>query len=130
MAIIKVSEKVKQELEELKTEGEFKSLDAVIRYYINSFVEVHGGIFLGSEGGAWCNIGNMRRVSIRNNYQNDYISPPETIRLYKCLKCGTIASQEDDESIVIPNCIGCRKGMTPITIQIGLPQKTNQKVNI
>jgi len=49
VALIKVSEVVKEELEQLKKKGEFKSLDAVIRHYIDSSVEVIGGIFLGSD---------------------------------------------------------------------------------
>ncbi len=119
MPLIKVSDKVKKELEELKAEGEFKSLDAVIRHYISSFVEVNGGIFLGSDGGVWNNIINVRRALIRNNYSNYHITPPETIRLYKCLTCGTTCSQKEDELIIVPNCAGCGNGMTPIIIQIG-----------
>ena len=122
MAIIKVSETVKQELEELKTEKEFKSLDAVIRYHINSFVEVNGGIFLGSDGGEVIKLVNVRRSSTMNNFTHLFISPPTTIKLYKCLKCQTTTIQNEGELIVVPNCAGCGKGMTPITIQIGLEQ--------
>jgi len=133
MALIKVSEIVKEELEQLKEKGEFKSLDAVIRHYIDSFVEVSGGIFLNSTEavgyenlgydsvslGGEVNIRNVRSFSIKYNYADTYISPPQTIKLYKCLKCGTMGTQKEDESIIVPNCAGCGKGMTPITIHVG-----------
>lgn len=136
MALIKVSEVVKKELEQLKKDGEFKSLDAVIRYDIDSSVEVVGGIFLNSTEligyeelgrgkisiGGEVNIRNVRNVSVRYNYVNTHISPPQTIKLYKCLKCGTLGTQNDNELIIVPNCLGCGKGMTPITIQIGFPR--------
>ena len=123
MPTIKISEKVKKELEELKRSGEFKSLDAVIRHYINSSVEMVGGIFLLSEGGVWNNVSNVRYVSIKHNFSDIYATPPKTIKLYKCLKCNTLSHQEEAEPIIVPNCMGCGKGMTPITIQIGLPEE-------
>ena len=119
MPLIKISETVKKELEELKTKGEFKSMDAVIRHYINSFVEVNGGIFLRSDGGVGIKLGNMRSSLQVNNFTVPHISPPETIKLYKCLKCQTTTFQNEGDPIIVPNCAGCGKGMTPITIQIG-----------
>ena len=128
MTVIKVSEKVKQELEELKIEGEFKSLDAVIRHYIGSSIEVNGGIFLGSHGGVSWGYRNVRSASIYNCFVDLYITPPTIIKLYKCLKCQTTTVQSierqpivqrDIDPVIVPNCGGCGKGMTPITIQIG-----------
>jgi len=130
MALIKVSEIVKEELEQLKERGEFKSLDAVIRHYIDSLVEVNGGIFLGSMDEnipnlsstgipPYITIKNVRHSLITNSFTHSFISPPETIRLYKCLKCQTTSFQKEDEIIIVPNCLGCGKGMTPITIQVG-----------
>lgn len=127
MALIKVSEIVKEELEQLKEKGEFKSLDAVIRYYINSFVEVCGGIFLGSDGVVFLRLKNLRDASIHENFTSSHIVPPKTIRLYKCLKCQTTDVQKEDEMIIVPNCMGCGKGMIPITIQIGFEE---DKVNV
>lgn len=40
MALIKVSEKIKKELEDIREEGEFKSLDAAIRFLLNSSVTI------------------------------------------------------------------------------------------
>ena len=128
MTLIKVSGVVKEELEQLKKEGEFKSLDAVIRHYIDSSVVVTGGIFLGSleEERNWdtffINTRNTRHTLIVNNFTYSFISPPTTIKLYKCLKCQTITTQNEGEPIIVPNCAGCGKGMTPITIQIGLKE--------
>ena len=128
MAIIKVSEKVKQELEELKSKGEFKSLDAVIRHYIDSSVEVAGGIFLGTGGETsypslgvppFINIRNVRYFSTHDNYVNTIISDGETIRLYTCLKCGLLTRSR------WPKCLRCGTGITPITIQIGFPSSDN-----
>ena len=123
MTVIKVSDKVKQELEELKRSGEFKSLDAVIRHYIDSSVIVDGGIFLGSSGSDFITVINVRHGKILNNFSYPHLSPPRTIKLYKCLKCQTTTSQNDCEPVIVPNCGGCGKGMTPITIQIGVPEK-------
>ena len=124
MALIKVSEVVKEELEQLKKKGEFKSLDAVIRHYIDSSVEVIGGIFLGSDrmDTPFITTRNTRHKLIMNNFTYPLISPPTTIKVYKCLKCQTITSQNEGEVMVVPNCMGCGKGMTPITIQVGFPE--------
>lgn len=134
MALIKVSEVVKEELEQLKKRGEFKSLDAVIRHFISSSVEIVGGIFLNSTEmtgyeelgygnvsiGTEVNIRSVRSISAKYNYINTHISPPQTIKLYKCLKCRTLGFQRNDEAVIVGNCMGCGKGMTPITIQVGL----------
>jgi len=127
MPLIKVSEPVKDELEKLKQERSFKSMDAVIRHFINSSLSINGGIFLGSmEDGAsypsdYISFGSIRRVSVANCFTHSYVSSPETIRLYKCLKCQTTSIQDENELILVPNCAGCGKGMTPITIQVGFP---------
>lgn len=120
MGLIKVSETVKRELEELKAEGEFKSLDAVIRHYINSSFVVNGGIFLGSGGlmrkTIWHK--NIRDPMTSNNFTHMSADTMSPIFLYQCLHCGNIALPRSDELVIVPNCVGCGKGMARITIKV------------
>lgn len=121
MPNITVSSKIKKELEDLKKEHEFKSLDAVVRYYLNSALRVNGGIFLGSGGvmreAIW--FGNIRYPMTSNNYTNASADIASPIKFYQCLHCGNIALPTPGEPIVIPNC-GCGRGMARITIKVEL----------
>jgi len=117
MPQIVVSSKTKWELEALKDEHEFKSLDAVVRYYLDSAVRITGGIFLGSEGDQRIWLKNIRYPMVSSNFMDLYISAGKTIKFFQCLKCGNISSINPDEPIVYPNC-GCSGGMRLITIKV------------
>lgn len=121
--MIRTSKHVKQELEKIQKQREFKSLDAVLRYLLDARVTVSGGIFLGTS-----NRGRLRPIDIHNvqsrvenNFMDLFIKDEKTIELYQCLHCGNIfvpaRTEEWDGNVVVPNC-GCGHSMAKITIKI------------
>lgn len=118
--MIRTSKKVKQELEKIQEEGEFKSIDAVLRYLLDASIRISGGIFLGSNnrnGKEPIDVHNVRH-SYENNFFELSIEGEKIIELYQCLYCGNISLPEKTkEPVVIPNC-GCGHGMAKITIKV------------
>jgi len=133
MTGINISEKVKQDLEEIKEKGEFKSLDAVIRHFLDARVIIRGGIFLGSNGRNPIDVHNVPLVIITNNLSALYIEDVKSLDFWMCLGCGAMFTPPQEVevgtihlngeskivgNVVVPQCPDCKSSMARITIKV------------